>query len=159
MYVIDLRNRLQETWDMTHDELRRNQSRQKRHFDYRAKERTFKRGDQVLILLPTSDNKLLMQWRGPFEVLDRIEGHDYLIQLANRQKILHANLLKKYIPAMPEEPEPVDTMDSQLTAADILEPEEDFVDQGPELETLNPLQKETIKDVKVSPKLCLWTDR
>ena len=79
-YVVDLRNRLQETWDMAHDELRRIQSLQKRHFDFRARERTFKRGDQVLILLPTSDNKLLMQWRGPFEVLDRIEGHDYLIK-------------------------------------------------------------------------------
>jgi len=138
---------------MAHDELRRNQSLQKRHFDFRARERTFKRGDQVLILLPTSDNKLLMQWRGPFEVLDRIEGHDYLIQLANRQKILHANLLKKYISAMPQEPESVDAADSQVTAAAILEPEEEFIDQGPELETLNPLQKETIKDVKVSPKL------
>ena len=56
---------------MAHNELHWNQSRQKRQFDYRARERTFKRGDQVLILLPTSDNKLLMQWRGPFKVLDR----------------------------------------------------------------------------------------
>jgi len=117
-YVVDLRNRLQEKWDMAHDELRRNQSLQKRHFDFRARERTFKRGDQVLILLPTSDNKLLMQWRGPFEVIERIEGHDYRIQLANRQKILHANLLKKYIPAMPEESEPVATTDSHFQPPD-----------------------------------------
>jgi len=54
---------------------------------------------------------------------------------------------------MPQEPEPVDVADSQVTAAAILKPEEEFVDQGPELETLNPLQKETIKDVKISPKL------
>jgi len=40
--VVDLRNRLQETWDMAHDELRRNQTLQKRHFDFRAKERSFK---------------------------------------------------------------------------------------------------------------------
>jgi len=44
-----------------------------------CEERTIKRTDQVLILLPTSDNKFLMQWRGPLEVLDRIEVHDYLI--------------------------------------------------------------------------------
>ena len=74
-YVVDLRNRLQETWDMAHDELRRSQVRQKRQFDHAARERTFKRGDKVLILLPTSDNKLLMQWKGTFEVVERVEGH------------------------------------------------------------------------------------
>jgi len=45
--------------------------------------------DQVL---PTSDNKLLVQWKGPFEVLDRVVGHDYLINLANKQKVFYANL-------------------------------------------------------------------
>ena len=92
-YVVDLRNRLQETWDMAHDELRRSQVRQNRQFDYSAKERTFKRGDLVLILLPTSDNKLLMQWKGPFEVVERVEGHDYRVQLANRQKIFYPSLI------------------------------------------------------------------
>jgi len=84
-------------------ELRRNQTRQKRQLDYRAKERAFAPADQVLVLLPTSDNKLLMQLKGPFDVLERVEGHDYRIQLFNRQKVLHANLLKQYIPAVTEE--------------------------------------------------------
>ena len=154
-YVVDLRNRLQETWDMAHDELRRSQIRQKRHFDFRAKERTFKHGDQVLILLPTSDNKLLMQWKGPFEVLERIEGHDYLIQLANKQKVFHANLLKRYFPAIQEEPTSSNNSINQaeINCAAILEPEDDLTDQGPELETLNPLQKETVRDVKISSEL------
>ena len=154
-YVVDLRNRLQETWDMAHDELRRSQTRQKRHFDFRTKERTFKRGDQVLILLPTSDNKLLMQWKGPFEVMERIEGHDYLIKLANKQKVFHANLLKRYFPAIQEEPISNNNTVNQaeINCAAILEPEDDLTDQGPELETLNPLQKETVRDVKVSKEL------
>ena len=33
-YAVDLRNRLQETWDLAHDELRRKQVCQKRQFDY-----------------------------------------------------------------------------------------------------------------------------
>jgi len=74
---------------------------QKRQFDYHAKDRTFKHGDLVLILLPTSDNKLLMQWKGPFKVLERVEGPDYRIQLERKQKIFHANLLKRYLPASP----------------------------------------------------------
>jgi len=40
-----------------------------------------------------------------------------------------------------------------MTSAVILESVEDLVDQGPELETLNPLQKETVKDVKISSEL------
>jgi len=40
-----------------------------------------------------------------------------------------------------------------MTAVVILEPEEEFANQGPELETLNPLQKETVKEVKISSEL------
>jgi len=36
---------------------------QKRQFDYRPYDRTFKHWDLVLILLPTSEKKLLMQWK------------------------------------------------------------------------------------------------
>jgi len=152
-YVVDLRNRLQETWDLAHDKLRRKQITQKRQFDYSAKPRFFTAGDQVLVLLPTSDNKLLMQWKGPFEVLERVDGNDYRIQLANRKKILHANLLKRYLPAIVEENEASGKSEGQVTAAAILEPEEDFLDQGPEFETLNPLQKETVIDVKINPEI------
>ena len=67
----------------------------------------FKKGDQVLILLPTSENKLLMHWTRTsllmFEILERVEGHDYLVKLDNKQKISHANLLKKYLSANPLE--------------------------------------------------------
>ena len=72
-YVVDQRNRLEETWEMAHEKLRKHRVIQKRQFDYRAKDRTFRHGDLVLIFLPTSDNKMLMQWRGPFKVLKRVE--------------------------------------------------------------------------------------
>ena len=78
-YVVDLRNWLQKTWDLAHDELRRKQVCQKRQFDYRAKPKTFTAGEQVLVLLPTSEKKLLMQWKGPFEVFEHVEKHDYRI--------------------------------------------------------------------------------
>jgi len=86
---------LQETWEVAHEELRKHQGIQKRQFDYRAKDRTYKHGDMVLILLPTSDSKLLMQWKGPFKVVEIVEGHDYRIQLEHKQKIYQANLLKR----------------------------------------------------------------
>jgi len=138
-YVVDLWSRLQKTWDLALDELRRKQVSQKRQFDYRAKPRSFTAGDQVLVLLPTSDNKLLMQWKGPFEVLERVEGNDYRIELANRKKVFHANLLKQYFSAVVEDDKVSDASEEQMIAAAILAPKEDSLDQGPELETLNLL--------------------
>ena len=41
-------------------------------------------------------NKLLLQWKGPFEILERVRGDDYRIQLVGRTKTFHANMLKKY---------------------------------------------------------------
>ena len=37
-----------------------------------------------------------MHWKGPFEVLERINGNDCKIQLPNKTRMFHANLLKKY---------------------------------------------------------------
>ena len=46
---------------------------------------------------PTDKNKLLMQWKGLFEVETRVRTNDYGIQLGGRVKTIHANMLKKYI--------------------------------------------------------------
>ena len=50
----------------------------------------------MLVLLPTESNKLLLQSQELFEVLERVRGDDYKIQLAGRTKTYHANMLKKY---------------------------------------------------------------
>jgi len=50
----------------------------------------------VLVLLPTDSNKLLLQWQGPFKVLERVRRDDYKVQLAGKAKTYHANMLKKY---------------------------------------------------------------
>ena len=31
----------------------------------------------MLVLLPTNNNKLLMQWKGPYKVIERIGMNDY----------------------------------------------------------------------------------
>ena len=50
----------------------------------------------MLVLLPTDSNKLLLQWKGPFEVIEKVRGDDYKIELTGRTKMFHANMLKKY---------------------------------------------------------------
>ena len=59
-YVLELRERLERTWEMAQEELERAQGRQKHYYDRRTKVRKFKPGDKVLVLLPTDTNKLLM---------------------------------------------------------------------------------------------------
>ena len=78
-----------------------------------------------------------MQWKGPFEVVERTERHDYSIQLADRQKIFYAKTI--YIPhkaeiseSLPESELP-DNSANQVTSAVILESEEDLNDQGSDI--------------------------
>ena len=96
-YVFDLRNRIAETCDLASQNLRSAQGIHKQHFDKKAKMRKLVAGDQILILLPTNHNKLIMKWKGPFEVLQKIGETDYKLQIGNVQKVFHINMLKKYI--------------------------------------------------------------
>jgi len=75
-YVVDLQDRLEQTCDLSRQELAKAQSKQKKCYDVKSKDRVFQPGDKVLILLPTDENKLLMHWKGPFEILERKNGHD-----------------------------------------------------------------------------------
>ena len=56
--------------------------------------RRFKPGDKVLVLLPTVTNKLLLQWKGPYDVTRVVGPNDYKVLMTGREKALHANLLK-----------------------------------------------------------------
>ena len=69
----------------------------KHHYDKGAKGKTFEIGEKALVLLPTDRNKLLLQWRGPYEITQVISGQGYGISVDGREKIFHANLLKRYI--------------------------------------------------------------
>ena len=55
-YVFDLRNRLEDTCKMVHDNLSAAQLRHKSHFDKRAKPRSLNVGDEVVLMLPTDNN-------------------------------------------------------------------------------------------------------
>ncbi|GFR64154.1 Gypsy retrotransposon integrase-like protein 1 [Elysia marginata] len=68
-YVLNLRERLDNKLKIAREELEKAQGRQKHYYDQTAKCRKFSVGEKVLVLLPTDSNKLLMQWKGPFEVV------------------------------------------------------------------------------------------
>jgi len=96
-----------------------------------------------LVLLPTDSNKLLLQWKGPFEILERVRGDNYRIQLVGRTKTFHANMLKKYWSREHEDR-------VHVSHAMVFEPEEGDKD---ELSLFTSAQTETYKDVKVNPEL------
>jgi len=109
----------------------------------RTKVRPFEKGDDVLVFLPTDTNKLLLRWKGPFEISQRDKGDDYRIQLVGRTKTFHANMIKKYWSREHEER-------AHVSHAMVFEPEEGDKD---ELSLFTSSQTETCKDVKVNLEL------
>ena len=162
-YVVDLKDRLEETCKLARNELEKSQCRQKRLYDTKAKDRSFKPGDEVLLLLPTDQNKLLLQWQGPYKVLERVRPGDYRIQMPTRVRTIHANLLKKYFNRdqdvdESEEHEEVDDVDIQVAGTAMLEQDENDEELLPyelPLNLYSECQKETVRDVKVNPELTL----
>ncbi|GFR58247.1 hypothetical protein ElyMa_000025200 [Elysia marginata] len=90
-------NRLDDTLTIAREELEKAQGRQKHYYDRIAKCRKFSVGEKVLVLLPTDSNKLLMQWKGPFEVVATVGVNNNRIYMGGKVKTFHANLLKWYI--------------------------------------------------------------
>ena len=95
-YVVDLRERLEDTCQLAQEAVQRNSKKYKLYADSKAKDRQFQKDDEVLLLLPSDNNKLLMHWRGPFTVLEKVNPYDYKIKIKGKIKTFHGNMLKKY---------------------------------------------------------------
>ena len=60
---------------------------------------SFSEEDEVLILLPTSSNKLKAEWKGPYKVKRKIGAVNYEIETVGKRrstKIYHVNMLRKW---------------------------------------------------------------
>lgn len=95
-YVIDLRERLHETCKVARQELEKAGESYQAYYDRKAKDRTLKIGQKVLLLLPTSNNKLLAQWKGPYVVIKKANRWNYVIDVDGSQRKFHINMLKLY---------------------------------------------------------------
>ena len=149
-YVFELRERLEETLELAREGLESAQKKQKRYFDRKAKDRQFKVGDKVLLLRPTDQNKLLMQWRGPFIVESRVGLNDYRVMVRGKSKVYHANMLKKYV-----DREGVSSIAAgSIVASVINSAEDDDEDDEAVLLELRPgVSKESVADVQVASTL------
>ena len=98
-YVLATREKLEDMVDCVKQNMEAQQARQKKWYDTRARLKEFKPGDAVLVLLPTSTNKLLAQWQGPYSVLERRGKVTYLVDMHDRRKrkrVFHVNMLKAF---------------------------------------------------------------
>ena len=98
-HILNMREKLSKMVDLVETNLVKAQNRQKRWYDRSARDREFKVGDQVLVLLPTSTNKLLAQWQGPYVVKEKVGKVNYLVEMHDRRKrhrIFHVNMLKQW---------------------------------------------------------------
>ena len=157
-YVFELREKLEDTLKLAHSELEKAQQKGKHYYDSKSKVRKFQSGEEVLILLPPDHNKLLMQWKGPFEVSSVVGLNDYKVKVKGKEKVYHANLLKKYFEREETTPEGavaggvgtsrVDNAVDCAAKADEAEGENvDFLELG------GYVAKESIKDIETGPNL------
>ena len=71
----------------------------KRFYDRSASSKTFAVGDMVLVRKPVLHGKLGGAWDGPYQVEEKVSPVTYSIQLpgnANRAKVIHCNVLRKW---------------------------------------------------------------
>ena len=96
-YVLDLKEKLESMAQLARENLEKSATRYKKYYDKRARNRTLKVGDKALILMPTDHNKLLLQWKGPFDIVKKVNRVDYQLKMNGKVKTFHINLLKKYV--------------------------------------------------------------
>ncbi|GFO00769.1 Pol polyprotein [Plakobranchus ocellatus] len=95
-YVIDLHNRIRKGWRLIQDSVRDSIDESRLRHEQKSKLRHFVSGDEVLVLLPTSDNKLVLSFKGPYKVIEKRTSVAYFVDLGDRKGTFHMNLLRKY---------------------------------------------------------------
>ena len=96
-YVLLIQERLAMLREIVHKNLQNAQAKQKEWYDGHARNREFHPGDQVLVLLPTSINKLLAEWRRPYSVVRKVGDVNYKVKLTDGRRknhIFHVNMLR-----------------------------------------------------------------
>ena len=97
VHMMEMRERLQDVSDVVKVAAQKAQKWHKGYYDQHATKRVPSPGDKVLVLLPSSANKLKLEWVGPYQILRQLNYVDYKVETPGRrrEKVFHINLLKK----------------------------------------------------------------
>jgi hypothetical protein len=181
-YVLDIRNRIEETCQLAQKEIAKTHLKNEKRFNRHAKLRELEPGDQVLVISPKPQNKLEFIWKGPAVVLERKGLVSYKIKFnSGTERIYHINMLKKYISREKSEvPDKTDN-EQQVQNDDDIDLEEEIEsdemrvsaavmgliensddedeeniqckEESSKLENYQTTQSETWKDVQINPEL------
>lgn len=95
-YVLEMREKLREFIKLSNENEMLNKKKEKVYYDRNCRKRKLNVGDKVLLLLPTSTSKLLAEWKGPYEVVRKLNKVDYVIRVGDVEKTYHVNMLKQF---------------------------------------------------------------
>ncbi|KAL2083717.1 hypothetical protein ACEWY4_021490 [Coilia grayii] len=96
---LKMRERLQKMSALAQEHMAQAQRGQKVWYDRSARQRNFAPGQQVLVMLPSHESKLLAKWQGPYVVQEEIWPTTYCVSVPGqrRSRVLHVNLLKEWV--------------------------------------------------------------
>ncbi|KAL0156516.1 hypothetical protein M9458_047762, partial [Cirrhinus mrigala] len=98
-YILEMRERLNKYREEATVNLQQAQRAQKLWYDKNCRQREYQPGQKVLLLLPTSANKLLARWQGPYAITRKMGPVTYEVYHPDKGKdkqIYHVNLLKEW---------------------------------------------------------------
>lgn len=98
-YVSCFQERLHYAFSFAQQSLVNVQSVMKKRYDVKDVSRSFKPGDEVLVLLPIQGSALSACFSGIYVVLKKISETDYVIRTPDRKRqsrVCHINMLKSY---------------------------------------------------------------
>ena len=84
-YILSVWEKLEKMSQVACSNLQSAQNTQKKWYNRTAREKSFQTGDQVLILLPTTANKLAAEWQGPYRIIKRVGEVDSVVYMHDRR--------------------------------------------------------------------------
>ena len=97
--ISDVRFKLQKANRFAQENMKNAQLHMKTWYDKKARARSFKPGEKVMVLLPLHGNPLQARFCGPFTILEKLNDVDYIVSTPGRRKskqLCHINMLKPY---------------------------------------------------------------
>lgn len=149
LYVADLNNRLKQTMKLVSENLKKAHKSNERYYNKKAKLRSLKKGEKVLVLLPLHHDKLNMRWKGPYEIIEKKTPLTYVIKIDGKVKVLHINLLRKWEEREGKEEE------KEVNAA-VIFPEEEAEENEDHIDTIkipSLIGSQTYKDITLGDNL------
>ncbi len=97
--MLNLRDQFSALQEAARDSEEKHKKQHQVWYDRSARDRDLAVGSQVLVLLPTSKQKLSTQWQGPYSIIKKINSVSYEVGMHDKamsKRRFHVNMLQPY---------------------------------------------------------------